>query len=398
MKANPGGYIPPDEVLGRDKLTQHLWRILERQSLILSAERRMGKTCVIKKMMAKAPHGKLLIYRDLEFVHTTLEFVEMIFREVEEYLSRSRRRAERARRFFAQLSGTELQLSIEGFGGGITLPDVIAPHWKTLLTKTIEDLIEHQDRTVILFWDEVPLMLDNIKKRNGENEAMEVLDTLRSLRQMHPDLRMVFTGSIGLHHIITSLKRAGYANDPTNDMGTEDVPPLSPDDAQELARLLLEGESILTDDLQPTARAIAEVVDGNPYYIHHVISQMRDRGGVQNEATVHEIVNTCFTHPLDPWHMRHYRDRMDTYYTPEERPFALGLLDVLAASDQPLPFDELFNLLKSRMETEESEMVRDMLILLQRDHYVLQQPDGAYRFRFPLIQRWWRLDRGVKKL
>ena len=35
------------------------------------------------------------------------------------------------------------------------------------------------------------------------------------------------------------------------------------------------------------------------------------------------------------------------------------------------------------------------LVLLQRDHYVIQQPDGTYRFRFPLIQRSWRLQRGL---
>ena len=395
MKANPGGQIPPSEVIGRDELIQRLWGILERQSLVLSAERRMGKTCVIKKMIADEPQDKLLIYRDLESIHSTLEFVEMIFRDVEEYLSRSKQRAERARRFFAQLSGTELKLSVEAFGGGITLPDVLAPHWKKLLTNIIEDLVENQDRTVILFWDELPLMLDNIKKRHGENEAMEALDTLRSLRQMYPDLRMVFTGSIGLHHVITALKRAGYANDPTNDMGTEEVPTLSPDDAQELACLLLEGEGFVIDDMQSTARAIAEAVDGNPYYIHHVVSQMRDRGSLADAASVAEVVATCLTNPLDPWHMRHYRERMDTYYTSEERPFGMELLDILAASDRPMSFDDLFNLLKARMATEDSEMARHMLTLLQRDHYVLQQTDGSYRFRFPLIQRWWRLHRGL---
>ncbi|MBC8235291.1 hypothetical protein H8E77_37575 [bacterium] len=46
MFANPGGYIEPDEVRGRDHLIQRYWRILRRQSLILSAERRMGKTCI----------------------------------------------------------------------------------------------------------------------------------------------------------------------------------------------------------------------------------------------------------------------------------------------------------------------------------------------------------------
>ena len=121
---------------------------------------------------------------------------------------------------------------------------------------------------------------------------------------------------------------------------------------------------------------------------------MRDRDIVESDATVREVVNTCLTDPLDRWHMSHYRERIDTYYTDEERPFALGILDALAVSDEPLIFSEVFNRLKSRMETEDSEMARHILKLLQRDHYVIQRTDGKYSFRFPLIQRWWRLHRG----
>jgi len=43
MRVNPGGKIPSSEVIGRDRLIENLWRILDRQSLVLSAERRMVK-------------------------------------------------------------------------------------------------------------------------------------------------------------------------------------------------------------------------------------------------------------------------------------------------------------------------------------------------------------------
>jgi hypothetical protein len=44
MKTNPGGQLAANEVIGRDRLIAKLWQILERQSLVLTAERRMGKT------------------------------------------------------------------------------------------------------------------------------------------------------------------------------------------------------------------------------------------------------------------------------------------------------------------------------------------------------------------
>lgn len=397
MKANPGGHIPPNEVIGRDGLIQNLWRILEQRSLVLCSERRMGKTCVINKMVAQVPEGKLPIYnyRDLERVHTPLEFVEIVFQDVRNCLSRSKRVTEMMRRLLAKFGNTEFKLDFEEFGGSIKLPDFADPHWKVLLVKVIGDLAEHQKRIVIFFWDEVPLMLDNIKQRNGENEAMELLDTLRWLRQTYSNLRMVLTGSIGLHHIISSFKKTGYSGEPMNDMEIVDLPSLSPVAGRELAQQLLEGENIGMDNPQTNAQAISDAVDSVPYYIHHVVEQIVQRGGMKDMAIVGEIVDTCLRSPDDPWDLCHYRKRIDIYYMPEERSFALILLDILSGASQALTFDDLFNLLKSRMPTENSEMAWDVLILLQRDHYVIRETDGRYRFRFPLIQRWWRLHRGV---
>jgi len=317
----------------------------------------------------------------------------MVFNDVRSHLSRSNRATERVQQLLKQIGGTEI-------GGIVKIPDGVPYHWKVLLTKVIEDLSERQDCTVIFFWDEMPLMLYNIKQRNDEDTAMEILDTLRSLRQMHLKLRMVFTGSIGLHNVITSLKRSGYANAPTNDMNTRNVPPLSPDDAQNLARLLLQGEDIQTNDIQATAAAVSESVDHIPFYIHQVVSQMRDRRGqTENAETIHEIVNGCIVDPLDCWGLRHYRERIDTYYSSDksfdEHTFALKFLDILSVSDKPLAFPVLFNLLKSVIETEDEEMARHVLKLLLQDHYIIQQTDGAYCFSFPLVKRWWKLNRGV---
>lgn len=386
MRANPGGEIAPSEVFGRDKLIQRLWRILERQSLVLSAERRMGKTSILKKMRAEAPADKLPVYRDLEKVRSPLEFAQTIFDDVENYLSGSQRTAQKARQWLKNLTGFEI-------GGLVKFPDNVADQWKVLLTKTIEDLVENQqDRKVIFLWDEMPLMLDNIKKKEGENAAMEVLDTLRSLRQTHSELRMVYTGSIGLHNVLTALKRAGYINRPTNDMKTVDVPPLSADDADELARRLLEGEGIQTEEPELTSQAIANSVDGIPYFIHHIVDHLVAEDMEANPAIVDEIVNSYLVNPQDPWDLRYYRERINSYYTDEEKQLVLNLLDILAVTDQPLPFDELFNRLQSQLVNVDREKTRDILTLIQQDHYINLQSNGYY-FRFSVIQRWWKKQR-----
>lgn len=389
MRANPGGQLEPGEVIGRDAFIARLWRVLEQQSVLLTAERRIGKTQVIKKMQAEADRGHLLpVYRDLEGVRTPIEFVEHVFRDVKVYLSQRGKVAARVQQLLQTLSGGEI-------GEIVRFPEVAAPHWKRLLERTVEDLMEQQDRRVVFFWDEVPLMLHNFKQREGgEAVAMEVLDVLRQLRQMHPDLRMVYTGSIGLHNVITSLRKAGYANDPTNDMKTVNVPPLAHDDAVHLALRLINGEGIEAVNQETTAAVLAEEADRVPFYIHHLVLDLAFGDQAAAPDLVRERVKQRLRDPHDEWRMAHYRQRVDTYYAVEERPIVLAILDVLA--HEPQPFDGLFNRVKTQraLADEAEEEVRDLVRLLQRDHYIELDADDHYRFRFPLIRRWWTINRG----
>ncbi len=387
MRTNPGGQLSPTDVVGRDRLIEKLWRILERQSLVLTAERRMGKTSILKKMAAEPKDGVRVFFRDLEALRTPLEFVDCVYQDVQADLSRKGRTLNRVRHFMEQFGGIEVQ--------GFKLPQAVAPHWKTILTKTLEDLAEHQEGLLIFGWDEIPMMLDNIKRSQNETTAMEVLDTLRSLRQMIPTVRMIFTGSIGLHHVITRLKEIGYANSPTNDMFTEDVSPLDLEAARSLAIGLLKGEQIRGEDDAVLAEAIATAVDCFPYYIHHVIDELRWTTTTRTPEQVNEIVQANLCDEANRWDLAHYRERIDTYYSGAEQTLALGILDELAATDLPLSQRELLDRLNVQSIGQDLEQVRKVLKLMGRDHYVLQQPDGGYRFKFGLIQRYWKLSRGL---
>ncbi|MBC7883182.1 MAG: ATP-binding protein [Anaerolineae bacterium] len=386
MKTNPGGSLSPSEVVGRDALIKQLWRALEKQSVVLSAERRMGKTSIIKKMHAESA-GKLTVYQDLEKVGTPREFVESIVESVEERLSTGKRVAEGFRSLLQNLHGAEVS--------GIKLPEVADREWKVLLVAIIKDLVAKPGGTVYFFWDELPLMLYKIQKNSGETVAMEILDTLRSLRQTYPLLRMVYTGSIGLHNVLTSLKRAGYANAPINDMKKIDVPALQLIDAENLALQLIMGENIQVADPQIIAKTIAQSVDGIAFYVQHVVDRLANWQGTIEAKTIKDIVSNYLCDAQDPLDMRYFQERIKTYYLREEVSLAYGLLDILSTETVAISFGNLANKLASRMAIHDLEAIRSMVELLQLDHYIQQNPEGNYAFRFPLIQRYWKLNRGL---
>jgi hypothetical protein len=374
-------------VVGREPLIGRLWNVLRRQSVLLTAERRVGKTSVLKKMQKECPVGTLIFYRDLEGVRTPLEFVQKVVEDVNGSLSKTDRGKSRARALMSALGGFEL-------GSIIKFPASGDQDWKSLLDATVEDLATFQKQRVLFFWDEIPLMLFNLKERFGEDLAMDVLDSLRALRQHHPSVRMVFTGSIGLHNVLSSLKRSGYANAPVNDMLAVDVPALSHPDACTLALRLVHGESLTPADPDELAAHIAQAVDRFPFYIHHVVDGLTERDD-HSTAVVDAIISDRLTDPQDPWHLRHYEERITTYYEAPVANIAFAVLDRLATEDG-LSFAELRNAVDAQRAGTEKQDVHDTLDLLKRDHYVTQHPhDGTYAFRVPIIRRWWRFHRGL---
>ena len=394
MKANPGGAVSPENVMGRDRLIERLWATLKHQSLVLVAERRMGKTCIIKKMEARPPDGTMIRVRDVGGVSSPIEFVERVAEDVEKHLKLFQKTATKAKEFWASLGGTQIL--------GVKLPTTAAPHWKALLERILGDLVQHSDRQVILCWDELPWMLQKIARLEGETVVMDLLDTLRGLRQTHANLRMIYTGSIGLHHVVTALREEGYVNSPVNDMRTVEVPPLDDGHAEALAKALIQGEGLTSGTLDETAAIIAKRVDAIPFYIHHVVAAMADRGQAATPEIAETIVAEALANAQD-WDLEHFRSRLGAYYG-ERAEVVRALLDQLAETE-PLNLDELHERLKinlSRLGTNAQRMVegdrealRTLLKLMQRDHYLSQDQDGGYRFRFGLIRRWWRLDQGL---
>lgn len=390
MKANPGGQIDLTAVIGRDRLIEILWETVESQSLVITAERRIGKTTVIKKMKHEPVAGWVPVFQDLERCHSAAEFAMVVYKEIHQFLSHKGKATRRAKEWFAAIGGTEV-------GGLFKLPEKAGAHWKDVLTRSVEDLIHENDTasTKLLFlWDEMPFMLANIRDREGEQTAMEVLDLLRALRQTHCGLRMVITGSIGLHHVLSSLKDKNYGNAPVNDMAAIDVPPLDEAAAIKLATLLIEGEALTSPDKGAAAAATAREADCFPFYIHHIVRALKIRGLTATPENVARVVASQLVDANDPWELLHYRERIPIYYHDDQKVVFL-ILDQLASQPTSASVSDLLAMIKGASDFDNRERLLRILSLMERDHYLKRDEDGRYCFRFPLIRRWWKINRGL---
>jgi len=385
VKANPGGSLDPKFIFGRDKLILQIWDVLDRQCVLLNAERRVGKTSIVRKMADKPPNGWLAVFQDLEKIHTPAEFSEAVFQQVQQYLGKVQKWLNKAQRTAEDNKTSHIDLKPRT--------------WKELLEDSIRQLMTAQQKSgkrLVLLWDEVPYMINNIRKREGEQAAVEVLDQLRSLRQENPALRMVFTGSVGLHHVLDSIHKAHISAAPVNDMYAIEVTPLEPDDAVSLARELLNGESLKPIDIDKSAATIASEADYFPFYIHHIVAGLRLNQIAPEPDNIRTLVRRQLTDANDPWELGHFRKRIPIYYSVEkDAVLVTTLLDHLAECEEFVSVAQLLNAVQMQGALVNRDDLIRVLRLMERDHYLQRNDDGLYQFRFEMIKRWWKLDRGL---
>lgn len=388
MQINPGGRLDIRDVVGRDDEIARYWDVLARQGLVLSAERRIGKTHIALKMQDECRDGYLPFYQDLESVHSIGELIRSIHDTVNQSRSDSAGLKSRLAKWSTWLPDNV---------GPVDLPTA-DKNWQALLTTVFDDLIEISNgKVILLIWDEFPLMLHNLQRKHGSQLTIELLNHLRALRLAHADkLRFLFTGSIGLHLVLRRLQKAGNTNDPINDMQSQTVPPMAPQYTRDLAAALLKSTPAPPHRIPTLAARIAAEVGGFPYYVHHVVDQLHQLHRPVDLKDVTAAIDKLVYDPHDPAHLNNYVSRLSSYYDDAERTLTLILLDTLAVLPSPTPVSDLANLSRHRDSSIGDDQVRDTLKLLAEDHYVSphQTADGlAYDFRWQLVKRWWKETR-----
>lgn len=394
MKTNPGGQLSPDEIVGRDDLITEMWNTLEGQSIYMNDLRRIGKTQIMVKMHAKPPPNWLTAKCDLGGVHTAAEFATQAFRMSHTALGTKNQAFRRMTGLLKNLEGLEI-------AGIVKLPNDEPAPWKEVLLRTFADLNDEMvalgpNHRIVLLWDEVPFLLDNIKKNRTSTEgpqvAMEVLDTLRALGQDHDRVRLLLTGSIGLHHVLKSLQEDGYNGSPLNRMALIQPGPLSATDGISLAQSLLTANSVPCEDDKLCARHLAEAVGNVAFYIHKLISRMSKTGEPYTPQRIETLLEHEIISDENDWDFEHYRKRLKPYYSQDEA-LARQILDAVAL-DEPLNFGDIRKAVNAQGHVDD-ERLRDLLRLLCKDHYLVRTGENQYRFYLTLIRRWWRLDRNL---
>jgi hypothetical protein len=247
---------------------------------------------------------------------------------------------------------------------------------------------------VVVIWDEAPWMVDKVRRDCGWEVAVDLLDELRAARDRYRRIRFVFTGSIGFHHVLRSLRDGRSHRATLNTMRDEELPPLASADAGRLAWALLRwtvehGLTTPVIALPDLAERVGEVCEGIPWFIHAAVDDLARLGEPIDLAAVDQVVADARFAPNDGWELAHYEDRLPEYYGDDALTAGLAL-DAAAVRGTASTAEVAADLQHHGSEHDEAS-VRKLLELLQADHYLRRGPDG-WTFTYRLIREAW-LDR-----
>lgn len=380
-----GAPVTGEDFYGRSNELSRAYRYLnERQSLLLSAPRRIGKSSFAKKLIAeKSVEDWKCVYIDLQGIATKEAFLRKLidsFTGAGLMEQTGKRVKEFMESFFTVAGSVEL--------GKIKIDLNQRSSLEAMYNRLSETFDYEQDTLIVI--DELPLFLGKLIGINGENrdEVEFLLNWFRSLRQHENSrLRWLFCGSVGLRNFTTHYRMSQTIND----LADFELGALTDDEARGLIHALSHSYQLSMTD---------EVVDKTlnllqwpiPYFIQLLIDRLIS--GKQNdgevvvgindiEAAIEELSRSDY---FMTWYERLYEYR-------NLEPIARLVLNNVSAADVGLSKDMLLQILMKGHESADEPAINEnltkVLEMLEHDGYLMRN-DRIRKFRSPLLRKWWK--------
>jgi hypothetical protein len=380
----PGGPIGPRDHVGHLDEHRRLWAgIAEGQTGVrLTGDRRQGKTSLLNlvgdELARSRDHRVLRVAGETTDPRTFASRLRVAVRSAAWLGGEAERWA------------VDLDVSAKGIRvrreGGVREGDRRHPLDDDLVVLAAR---QAAPRRLVVMVDEVTVLLQALQKATDDGGS-ELLHSLRRARQEGADnLTVVLSGSMGLHHVVSSMQ-------PVNDLRPVRVGRLTPDEAAFLARCLILGAGIDTSDPEALARTMAATTDGGAFYLHHVADQLGRLLRPVTPSDAHDAMGRLLDDPDDPLDFRHYRDRLRPYYG-DDSGLAGTVLDAVATAPRSLTTDDVVDAVAAATASRPArELVVSILERLEQDHYLVPTDTGT-AFSSELLRRGWIVVRRLER-
>ena len=401
MQKAGGNWVVGDKFFDREAELEALTeRVQEGTHTLLTAQRRMGKTSLVRELLRRLEKDG-----QCETVFVDLESAATPAGAVAEIAFQSRAAQDtwsRVRQLFANVlpSETEIGAHLHGIDVKMQLrANIDAGSWQHKGDQIFAALA--RGGQVALALDELPILVNRLLTENddritaeGKRTADEFLSWLRKNGQEHRDkISLILSGSVSLEPILQRAQLSAHANIfPAFDLKPWD---------EETAMACLAALAKTYDLDLPTAvceemcRRLRCQIPHHVQRFFDVLHQHLRRAGrvTASAEDIEQVYNEEMLGVRGQMDMAHYEERLKMVLVDEAYRVALEMLTEAAVSDGRLSADAIDRQRELQASEANPVQIEDVLHVLEHDGYLARQDDG-YCFISGLLEDWWRVRYG----
>ena len=389
MKSSTGRWVRGNDFFNRERELQILeTRVRDHNHLLLTGQRRMGKTSVLRELGRRLEgEGWVFLFTDVEGATCAEDAIADIAQAVHPVRSISSRFATGMKRWV----GDNIE-EVSAFDFGVRIrAGLDAGSWRRHGEQLLRDCAEH-DHPVLLVIDELPIFLNRmLRGDNGAQRVDEFLSWLRGVLQALGDGSpvLIVSGSIGLRPLV---KRLGIP-DRINHLDLFRLRPWDRDTSVKCFERLAESHRLRVED--GVANAVYEALGiGIPHHVQSFFARLRDFSMMQSRdrVTVEDVGAVYRTELLGPSGQNdlvHYETRLKEAVEDGNYTIAMEILAEAATRQVFSPgARRCLERLYVKVVDDVPGRIADTLEILEHDGY-LEAGDDGHRFQSRLLEDWW---------
>jgi hypothetical protein len=381
---------------GKDLWNRHeeikiIWKALEKTSVLLKAPRRFGKTSIMYRIYEEPLEGFKTFFLDTEGMAEPQDFLSALMTKI---LSDSKMRSKiyAIGKWIKNITGKIDEIEIADVR--LKIKNEIRKDWKAKGLDFISRLSEY-DGKILFIVDELPVLIQNIKKKSGKESAHDFLHWFRAVRQT-PELskvRWLVGGSIGIEHILQKVEAGTKV---INDFQIIRIGAFSIENAKEYIKNLLKNEGQIkrlpTSIIGKFLKLIGAPI---PYFIQILAKESLYEMERQKYKTLNdEIIDKAYREevlgPASKTYFEHYFTRLKDYYDETSEKVAKRLILEVARKGEVKKSD-LFRLFRHLSKGElNDEVFSHVMTDIENDFYVsFNLGTNSYSFTTNVLRDWW---------
>lgn len=388
-----------DDFIDREKEIDQIISALGKDSVLLIAPRRFGKTSIMRRLEKElSSQDGLCVFIEVEDIYSPQRFLsEMVMALLgSERIRKGANIRSAFEKAFSWFKENIEEVGVSVFRAKLrsNIEADLKEDW-TEKARLIFEIINDFESNVYFVVDEFPIAIKNMDPEDAE----KFLHWFRKLRQISENLRFIVGGSVSIDRVVRDVGGVSVINDFKRVRVGGFQKEVAIDVIEKVFR---EKEWQYTESIgDKILNCVGEACI--PYFIAIMLSAIEEeyisRDVEINEELIEDIYNFYILGSGGKHYFEHYSQRLRIFYTGMagmEEKAARAILRRVSSEDY-YPLDLAFGIFKQETGVDDYEIFMDLIADLENDFYIENDPLEGLTFYSRMLRDWWRLYHGEIK-